>query len=119
MKSDLLSFVLDRTLFRLDPSDDDIERYARILERAAQLAREKYGAGFTVVYWDDDNEPSRRVRRDCARPPFISCWCRMSSREANGRGWHFRGDPHPKAEAHRRLAAALAARFPAGDPAGP
>ena len=48
--SDFFKYVLDGTLYRLRVSDDDIERYARILERSAQLAREKYGAGFTVVY---------------------------------------------------------------------
>lgn len=110
-KSNFFQFVLDRTLYRLDLTDEDIERYARILERSAQLAFEKYGAGFTVVYWDDDNGPSRRVLerlRKTALPLVL-----VSDVIPRGEWTELTlpGDPHPKPEAHRRLAAALAARF--------
>lgn len=102
-QSDLFRFVLDRTLYRLDLSDDDIERCARILKRAAQLAREKYGAGFTVVYWDDDNEPSRRVlarlRKTALRLVLVS----DVIPRGEWTGLTLPGDPQPNPDTHRQL----------------
>jgi hypothetical protein len=118
-KSNFFQFGLDRTLYRLRLSDEDIERYTRILERSAQLAREKYGAGFTVVYWDDDNEPSRRVLERLRKTALPLVLVSDVIPRGEWTGLALPGDPHPKPEVHRRLAAALAARFRAGTPAGP
>jgi hypothetical protein len=109
--SDVFRFLLDRTIYPVDLSDDDIELYARILERSAQLARGRLGSGFTVLYWDGDNEPSRRVlaRLQKTALPIV-----LVSTVIPPRDWdrlEFPGDGHPKPEAYRKLAAALAARF--------
>jgi hypothetical protein len=113
-KSSFFQFVLDRTLYRVDLSEDDIERYARILERSAQLAREKFGSGLTVLYWDEDNEPSRRVlaRLEKTGLPLLLVSAVIPRGEWPGLRFQ---DEHPKPEAYRRLAAALAARFRAAD----
>jgi hypothetical protein len=118
-KSDFFRFVLDHTLYRLEVSDDDIERYARILERSAQLARSKYGAGFTVVYWDEDNEPSRRVLARLRKTDLSLVLVSDVIPRGEWAGLELPGDPHPRPEVHQRLAAALAARFQAGTPATP
>jgi hypothetical protein len=110
-KSDLFRFVLDRTLFRQRLSDDDIELYARILERTARLARLRYGTGFTVLYWDQDNEQSRRV---LARLQLTGLQLVRVSDLVPRAEWEtlrLPGDGHPTPEANRRFAAALAARY--------
>jgi len=109
-RSDLFRFVLDRTLYRTNLSDEDIERYGRILERSAQLARDRYRAGFTMVYWDDDNEPSRRVLARLRATGLPLVLVSEVIPRAEWRAIKLPGDGHPKPEAHRRLAAALAAR---------
>ena len=111
MRSDFFQFVLDRTLFRVNLTDEDIERYARILERSAKLSLKKYGAGFLVVYWDDDNEASRRVLERLRKTalPIV-----LVSDVIPRRDWPalaLPGDGHPKPEFNRRMAAALATRF--------
>ena len=112
-KSSFFRFVLDRTLYRLDLSEEDIERYARIVERSAQLARETFGSEFTVLYWDEDNELSQRVlaRLEKTGLPLLLVSAVIPRWE--WAGLRFR-DEHPKPEAYRRLAAALAARFSRG-----
>jgi hypothetical protein len=118
-RSNFFQFVLDHTLYRLHLTDHDIERYGRILERSAQLARERYGAGFTVVYWDDDNEPSRRVLARVRKTGLPLVLVSEVIPRAEWKALALPGDPHPRPEVHRRLAAALAARFRAATPAGP
>ena len=75
---------------------------------------EKYGAGFTVVYWDDDNEPSpqvlERLRKTALPLVLVSDVIPRGERA----GLPLSEDPHPKPEAPRRLAVALSARFRAG-----
>jgi hypothetical protein len=107
-KSTFFQFVLDRTLYRPHLSDDDIERYARILERSAQLARERFGAGFTMVYWDVDNEPSRRVLARLRRTSLALVLVSDIIPRGEWTQLAIPGDGHPKPEANRRMAAALA-----------
>ena len=111
MRSHVLSFALERTVFRARMSDDDIERYGRIVERSAQLAREKFGAGFTVLYWDDDSDVSRRVlaRLRATKLPIV-----LVSEIIPRAEWPrvvLPHDGHPTAEAYRRLSAALVQRL--------
>lgn len=110
-RSDLFRFVADRTFNRSRLSDGDIERYARILERSAQLSREKYGAPLTVVYWDDDNAPSRRVLARLRQSTLQLMLVSDVIPRSQWRQLTIKGDGHPNADANRRLAAALAARF--------
>ena len=117
-KSDFFRFVLDHTLFRFSLGDEDIERYARILERSAQLARSKYAAGFTVVFWDDDSEQSRRIvaRLQKTAIPLVPVSDIIPRSE--WKALELPGDPHPSPEVHQRLAAALLSRFQAGPTSG-
>ena len=117
-KSDFFRFVLDRTLYRADLSEDDIELYARILERSAQLAREKFSTGFTVLYWDADNDPSRRVLARLQKTALPILLVSAVIPRVEWAGLEFPGDGHPKPQAYRRLAVALAARFREGALAG-
>lgn len=111
MRSHVLDFALERTVFSSRVNDGDIERYGRIVERSAQLVREKFGAGFTVLYWDDDNDVGRRVlaRLRVTKLPVVLV------SEIIPRGeWPrvvFPHDGHPTAEAYRRLSAGLASRL--------
>jgi hypothetical protein len=111
MRSAVLSLVLDRTAFRTATSDKDIERYGRIVERAAQLAREKFGAGFTIVYWDDDSDVGARVlaRLRATKLPVV-----LVSDIIPLSQWKYLVlpyDGHPTGEANRRLAAGLVERL--------
>jgi hypothetical protein len=113
-KSDFFQFVLDRTLFQVRVSDEDIERYARILERSAQLSLKQYGAGFLVVFRDRDNELSRRILQRLRKTTLQVL---VLSEVIPRRDWAglriHPSDGHPKPEFHRKLATALAARFSA------
>jgi len=110
-KSDVFYYTLGHTLYRPDVSARELELYGRIVERSAQLARQQYGAGFTVLYWDDDNERSRavlEVLRKTGLPIVLvssviprTQWSQML----------IPIDGHPRPEAYRVLATALAARF--------
>jgi hypothetical protein len=111
MRSAVLNAVLDRTVFRATMSDEDIERYGRIVERSALLAREKFGAGFTTVYWDDDSDAGRRVlaRLRATKLPLV-----LVSDIIPGSQWMYLVlpyDGHPTGEANRRLAAGLVERL--------
>jgi hypothetical protein len=117
-KSDFVTFVLDRVIPHAKPSDEDIERYARILERSAQLAREKLGAGFTVIYWDADGESSARVLARLRKTDLSIMLVSDVIPRSEWAGLRIPGDVHPKPEVNRRLAAALAARFREGIPPG-
>jgi hypothetical protein len=110
-RSAFFRFALDQTLYRIRLTDADLERYTRILERSARLAREKYGTGLTVVYWDDDTEPSRRVLAAIRRASVPLVLVSEVIPRAEWKGLALPGDPHPGPELNRRLAAALVARF--------
>ncbi len=85
----------------------DRDLYVEIVARAASLARERWGASFTVVYWDDVGEVLANRLRDRGLDV-------LSVREALGpgerRSFALAGDGHPTARAHRRLARRLVAR---------
>lgn len=110
-RSNFFQFVLDRTLYRVNLTDEDIERYARILERSAELSFKKYGAGFLVVYWDNNEEPSRRVLERLRKTDLSIVLVSDVIPRGEWASLVIPGDLHPKAEANRRLAAALASRF--------
>ena len=109
--SHVFRFVLDRTLYRVSVTDEDIERYARILERSAQLSLEKYGTGFLVVSWDENEGPSRRIMQRLRKTNLQILPLSEVIPRSDRRGLTFPGDGHPKPEFTRRLAAALAARL--------
>jgi energy-coupling factor transporter transmembrane protein EcfT len=117
-KSDFFHFVLDRTLYRFALSDEDIERYARILERSAQLARSKYASELTVLFWDDDNEESRRIVARLRKTAIPLVPVSDIIPRSEWKALELPGDPHPSPEVHRRLAAALVSRFQAGATVG-
>ena len=110
-KSQVFRFVLNSTLYRVRVSGEDVERYVRILERSAQLSRERYGADFLVVFWDESEGPGQqimqRLRKTSLRILPLSDVIPRSE-------WHaltYPGDGHPRPEFNRRLAAALAHRL--------
>jgi hypothetical protein len=111
MRSTFFQFVLDRTLFRVNLTNEDIERYVRILERSAQLSQKNYGAGFLLIYWDDNSTQSQRVLDRLRRTalPMLLLSDVIPRSESVGLTLPF--DGHPRPELHRRLAAALASRF--------
>lgn len=117
-RSAAADFFLQRLYFNLDASDDDIELYARIVERAARLSREKLGAEFTVLFWDEDNETARRVLARLARSaiPIV----RVSTLLPRGewKALEIPLDPHPQPLAYRRIAAGLAVHFGGGPTSG-
>jgi hypothetical protein len=117
-KSDFFRFVLDHTLYRFTLSDDDIERYARILERSAELVRTKYGSQLTVVFWDDDNDQSRQIMERLRKTAIPIVPVSDIIPRSEWKSLELPGDPHPRPEVHRRLAAALVARFEAGTTMG-
>lgn len=110
-KSAAAEFFLQRLYFNFDASDDDIELYARIVERAASLSREKLSAEFTILFWDDDNESARRVLARLARSgiPIVRVSSLLPREE--WRALEIPLDPHPQPEAYRRIAAGLAGHF--------
>ena len=112
-KSHVFRFVLDRTLYRVSVTDEDIERYARILERSAQLSLEKYGAGFLVVFRDGNEGPSLRIMQRLRKTNLQILPLSEVIPRSDWRGLTFPSDGHPKPEFNRRLAAALAARLSA------
>ena len=112
-KSQLFRFVLDRTLYSVSVTDEDIERYARILERSSQLSLKKYGAGFLVVFRDGNEEPSRRIMQRLRKTNLQILPLSEVIPRSDWTGLTFPNDGHPKPEYNRRLAAALAARLSA------
>lgn len=110
-RSAAADFFLQRLYFNFDTSDADIELYARIVERAARLSREKLGAEFTVLFWDEDNEPARRVLARLARSgiPVVRVSTLLPREEWNA--LEIPLDPHPQPQAYRRIARGLAGTF--------
>jgi hypothetical protein len=84
----------------------DEERWVSIVERAAALVREKWNAGFTVVYWGDEEDalPDRLQARGIE---VVRVWDLLG--RSNRRRFLIRHDGHPNASANRRIARALAA----------
>ena len=110
-KSQVFRFVLDRTLYRASVTDEDIERYARILERSARLSLEKYGTGFLVVFRDESEGPSRRIMQRLRKTNLQILPLSEVIPRSEWSALRFPGDGHPKPEFNQRLAAALAARL--------
>jgi hypothetical protein len=113
-RSAAAEFFLERLYFNFDTSDDDIELYARIVERAAALTREKLGAELTVLFWDEDNETARRVLARLARSgiPVVRVSALLPREE--WKALEIPLDPHPRPEAYRRIADGLAGHFGVG-----
>ncbi|MBM4268597.1 MAG: hypothetical protein FJ144_18630 [Deltaproteobacteria bacterium] len=84
----------------------DEERWIAIVARAAKLVREKWKAGFTVVYWGDEEDtlPDRLQARGIE---VVRVWDLLG--RSNRRRFLIRHDGHPNALANRRIARSLAA----------
>lgn len=56
-------FVRRLALYHIAPSEEQERRYVAIVRQAAKIFRERYGAPFYVLYWENKNEPadSRRI----------------------------------------------------------
>lgn len=102
-----LQAVLNRWLA---PSDEereaDFDLLAAIIARSRDVAKEKWGAGFTVLYWGMAEDIPGRLESAGVRV--------IRLREVFGEGWWedlvIPGDGHPSAAGHRQIArAALAA----------
>ena len=110
-KSQVFRFVLDRTLYRTGVTDEDIERYARILERSAQLSLERYGAGFLVVFWDESEGPGRQIMQRLRKTNLQILPLSEVIPRSEWPALRFPDDGYPKPAVNRRLAAALAIRL--------
>lgn len=107
-----LGRLLDQRYRDMDPSDAEIDLYARIVEKAAALAEKKLGARFSILFWDDDgNRTTKRIfdRLVSTGLPVIRTTSFLTRRELDS--LRFPHDNHPMPEAFRRLAAGLAAYF--------
>ena len=107
-RSDLARLLLRRR-YDASPTDEEIELFARIVEKAAEIARTRLGARFTILFWDYEDETTRRVhdRLVSTGLPVI----RATSLVAHDRdSLRIPYDRHPSAEAYRRLASGLAAQ---------
>jgi hypothetical protein len=113
-KSDFARFFLHRLYLNFDASDEDIERYARILERSAKLARDNLGAEFTVVFWDDDSDVAQRVlaRLEPAGLDVVRVSSIIPRAEWEGLGIPL--DGHPTPAAYEQLAGGLLRHFRIG-----
>ena len=109
LRSDLAKIVNAR--YRV-PSDAEIELYGRIVERAAALAQKNLGAPFTILFWDDDANPTgKRVldRLVATGLPVIRTTSFLTRRELDS--LQIPHDHHPTPVIYRRLAAGLAGRL--------
>ena len=110
-KSDL-GQILDGRYRAMPPGDDEIELYARIVEKAAALSQKKLGAQFSILFWDNDGDrTTKRIfdRLVSTGLPVIRTTSFLTRRELDS--LRFPHDNHPTPEAYRRLAAGLAAHF--------
>ena len=113
-KSDLGRFLLERRHYAVPPTDSEIDLYARIVEKAAALARNDLGARFTILYWDADRDATtKRVfdRLAATGLPLIRTTSLVTRRELDS--LRFPHDYHPTREAYRRLEAGLATELAA------
>jgi hypothetical protein len=103
-KSATARFFMDRFFFGPDFDDRELEIYARIIQRSARLARERLGADFTILYWDDENPLARRVLARLRKTglPIILVSSVMPRSEWNR--YRFPREFHPTAEANVLLA---------------
>ena len=112
-----LGRLLDRRYRARPASDAEIELYGRIVERAAALAERKLGARFTILFWDDDTNPTAKrafERLAATGLPLIRATSFLTLGELDS--LRFPHDDHPTPEAYRRLAPGLAARLGATGP---
>jgi hypothetical protein len=110
-RSDLLRFLIDRLYFQREPTVREIEVYARIVERAGALAKEKLGARFTVLYWDTNGQTTDPIFERLAATglPIVRATSLVPLGELNK--LRIPHDNHPTPEVYRRLAAGLAAHL--------
>ena len=82
----------------------DRERYVEIVARSAELVRERWGARFTVVFWDHDGDEVATLLRERGLDVLLV------SDALEGKSWRrfvLKGDRHPSRVGHRRVAKAL------------
>ena len=110
-RSDLMSLLLERLYYRRESTSEEIEVYARVVEKAAALAKEKLGADFTVLFWDTDSPTTERVfdRLAATGVPIVRATSFVPERELVSLRIPY--DFHPSPEVYRRLAAGLAVHF--------
>lgn len=96
----------------LDADDDQVERdrerYLEIVARAAEIVRDRWGAGFTVVYWDrSDDDLGDRLRERGLDVLLVS--------EAfDGQPWQrfvLTADRHPNPRGHSMIGRSVARRI--------
>jgi hypothetical protein len=102
-KSALMRYFYDRVRFGPRFNDRELEVYGRIIERSARLAREKLGADFTIIYWDDSGAAAEKVLARLRKTglPLI-----LVSSIIPRKDWDqylFAGDKHPNARANEVL----------------
>jgi hypothetical protein len=109
-----LRALRERMLLEPPLTEAERELHAGLLIRAAMLARERLGAPFTVLHWDDDTPEDDRflVRVQSAGVDVI----RVSDVIPRARWGELSipGDGHPTGEAYALLAAELARRYGPG-----
>jgi hypothetical protein len=110
-RSDFARFFLHRLYFNFDASDDDIERYARIIERSAKLSRERLGARFTVVFWDEDTGIGRRVLARLDRTGLDVVRVSTIIPRSQWKSLEIPLDGHPTPAAYKQLAGGLVQHF--------
>ena len=94
------------------PSDAEIELYARIVEKAAALFQKELGAPFSILFWDNDENPTAKRIYDrlvATGLPVIRTTSFLTRRELDS--LQIPHDRHPTPEVYQRLAAGLAAHF--------
>ncbi|UCG75763.1 MAG: hypothetical protein JSV95_00040 [Gemmatimonadota bacterium] len=107
------SVVIDRTMGLFDGTQRSSDRasvdlYVSVIERSAEILKERYGAALLVLFWDDDGDRSARILRrleDLGIPyrrvsQFMSADQRMEYRVPE--------DGHPSAVANAIMAGGLA-----------
>jgi hypothetical protein len=98
----------NRILWQSPDRPEDAERFLAIVARSREIVRERWGAGFTVVYWDDEGDPlpDRLVERglDVVRVSQIVPRERWPELQIPV-------DAHPASAAHRAIGKYLAQRW--------
>jgi len=101
----------ERWMHESPPDDAERELHARLVLRAAALAAERLGAGFTVLHWDDGSEADERflARLEEAGGDVVRVSAILPRERWPELG--IPGDGHPTAEATEALGRALAERY--------
>lgn len=106
------AFVRRLALYHIAPSEEQERRYVAIVSQAAKLFRERYGAPFHVLYWENKDEPAdgRRIARlRAAGLDVISIDQVFSDYSGKGRAKYlFAHDGHPLPEAQMQAGRFLA-----------